>query len=495
MFRAIAFASLLLISPVAAQTCSVMETHKLLPATAESNAGFGDNVAVAGDVMVVGRPQHDVLDPMFISSPGSAEVFERIAGTWQSVAVLRADPIDVQAQFGHCVETDGTVILVGSTVAEVDDGGTLVDSAGAVYVFEKIAGLWTQTQILTSNEPEGGGQFGHSMELDGGALVVGEVEAFYTPNSDSQAGAVHLFLRSGNTFSHSAKIQVPEASFRAQLGQCVAIEGGVIFAGAWKENGGGNEAGAVYVFGFDTVWTVIDKLVPPTPRVRGEFGWSLDVHEGSVVVGGVDYFIGTGQGSAFTFEHAGGGDWVFTQQFNAASTLASDHFGWATRFIDHDTLLVGAILDDDGGPQTGSATLFKRVAGVWTQEGSPFGNADRAAGDLFGFDIDSDGATFIIPAVGNDDGATQNGSVHVFDLVCTLPCPGDIADDFGTIGADGMVSFGDFLALLGLIGPCPGGTPGCVGDIADDFGTLNGGDGMVSFGDFLALLGLIGPCP
>ncbi len=72
-------------------------------------------------------------------------------------------------------------------------------------------------------------------------------------------------------------------------------------------------------------------------------------------------------------------------------------------------------------------------------------------------------------------------------------CPGDIADDFGNLGADGMVSFGDFLALLGLIGPCPGGTPGCTGDIADDFGNL-GADGMVSFGDFLALLGLIGPC-
>ncbi len=73
-------------------------------------------------------------------------------------------------------------------------------------------------------------------------------------------------------------------------------------------------------------------------------------------------------------------------------------------------------------------------------------------------------------------------------------CIGDIADDFGNLGADGMVSFGDFLALLGLLGPCPGGTPGCTGDIADDFGNL-GGDGMVSFGDFLALLGLLGPCP
>ncbi len=76
-------------------------------------------------------------------------------------------------------------------------------------------------------------------------------------------------------------------------------------------------------------------------------------------------------------------------------------------------------------------------------------------------------------------------------------CSGDIADDLGTLGdGDGMVSFGDFLALLGLIGPCGGGTsnPDCTGDIADDFGAL-GGDGMVSFGDFLALLGLIGTCP
>ena len=73
-------------------------------------------------------------------------------------------------------------------------------------------------------------------------------------------------------------------------------------------------------------------------------------------------------------------------------------------------------------------------------------------------------------------------------------CVGDIADDFGILGPDGMVSFGDFLALLGLVGPCPGGTPGCTGDIADDFGIL-GPDGMVSFGDFLALLGLTGPCP
>ncbi len=95
--------------------------------------------------------------------------------------------------------------------------------------------------------------------------------------------------------------------------------------------------------------------------------------------------------------------------------------------------------------------------------------------------------------IGLEFGTDIAEEVVDLDTVGFGTCNGDIADDFGTIGADGMVSFGDFLALLGLIGPCPGGTPGCTGDIADDFGTL-GSDGQVSFGDFLALLGLIGPC-
>ena len=99
------------------------------------------------------------------------------------------------------------------------------------------------------------------------------------------------------------------------------------------------------------------------------------------------------------------------------------------------------------------------------------------------------------PAIGRDGTLIVGGNSTQFRAYRSEPaaCLGDIADDFGTLGADGQVSFGDFLALLGLIGPCPGGTPGCTGDIADDFGTV-GADGQVSFGDFLALLGVIGPC-
>jgi hypothetical protein len=99
------------------------------------------------------------------------------------------------------------------------------------------------------------------------------------------------------------------------------------------------------------------------------------------------------------------------------------------------------------------------------------------------------------------DGLTDSYNAYALQFEMTVtamaggtPCPADFADDFGIPGGDGMVSFGDFLFLLGVAGPCPGGVPGCPGDIADGFG-LPTPDGAVDFGDFLAVLAAAGPCP
>ncbi len=139
-------------------------------------------------------------------------------------------------------------------------------------------------------------------------------------------------------------------------------------------------------------------------------------------------------------------------------------------------------------PGTGDYTLSASSPAIDAGDNAPIA--------AFTLDLAGDARRLDDPATAD----TGTGGAPLVDMGAyefqptALPCPGDIADDFGFLGGDGMVSFGDFLALLGLIGPCPGGIPGCTGDIADDFGFL-GGDGMVSFGDFLALLGLIGPCP
>ena len=151
-------------------------------------------------------------------------------------------------------------------------------------------------------------------------------------------------------------------------------------------------------------------------------------------------------------------------------------------YFEHDLLVVSGIFSADGTLEVN----FDQ--GFVPQLGDQFTVVEAASttGNFAAMSVTG------LPAGLHATAEVTGGTVTV--TVNATPCTGDIADDFGTVGADGQVSFGDFLALLGLIGPCAGGTPGCVGDLADDFGTL-GGDGQVSFGDFLALLGLIGPCP
>ncbi len=151
------------------------------------------------------------------------------------------------------------------------------------------------------------------------------------------------------------------------------------------------------------------------------------------------------------------------------------------------------------------------VFGMYDIQGEPDAELDSYRDAMRQYASDSGGVSFVdLNAVGLDYTQAQplglfSDTLHlsrtgthfyagrVMDVLQFASCPGDIADDFGSGGADGQVSFGDFLALLSLIGPCDAGGIACRGDIADDFGTP-GPDGQVSFGDFLAKLGRIGPC-
>ncbi len=141
-------------------------------------------------------------------------------------------------------------------------------------------------------------------------------------------------------------------------------------------------------------------------------------------------------------------------------------------------------------PGTGDYTLSAASPAIDAGDNAPIA--------AFAFDLAGDARRLDDPATAD----TGTGGSPLVDMGAyefqptAVPCPGDIADDNGTPGADGQVSFGDFLASLGLLGPCGPATsnPDCTGDNADDNGTP-GGDGQVSFGDFLFLLGVLGPCP
>ena len=69
--------------------------------------------------------------------------------------------------------------------------------------------------------------------------------------------------------------------------------------------------------------------------------------------------------------------------------------------------MIGAYVDDDNGSNSGSAYVYVRSNGVWSEQ-QKLTASDGAASDYFGYSVSIDGDTAVIGAYDDDDnGMTQ----------------------------------------------------------------------------------------
>jgi len=101
----------------------------------------------------------------------------------------------------------------------------------------------------------------------------------------------------------------------------------------------------------------------------------------------------------------------YTEQKVTASDVAANDFFGSGIVIDGDTAIIGASGDDDKGPNSGSAYVYIRIDGVWT-ENTKLIAADGVSEDKFGYSIALDGDTAAIGAPFADG---QSGWVYIFN--------------------------------------------------------------------------------
>jgi len=106
--------------------------------------------------------------------------------------------------------------------------------------------------------------------------------------------------------------------------------------------------------------------------------------------------------------------------------------------IDGDTVVIGALGDDDKGSNTGSAYVFTRdtagdLASGWTQLAKLTAGTDGAAGDLFGTSVSISGDTMVIGAYGDNDEGILTGSAYVFSKYVP-PCDASSPPSNGAVG-------------------------------------------------------------
>ncbi len=123
------------------------------------------------------------------------------------------------------------------------------------------------------------------------------------------------------------------------------------------------------------------------------------------------------KGAAYVFVKPYG-SWVDANEdakLTASDGEASDYFGFSVA-LSGDTALVGAYGDDDSGTASGSAYIFVKPTYNWATgtETAKLKASDTVIHDQFGLSVALFNDTALIGAVGDDDGGTNSGSAYLF---------------------------------------------------------------------------------
>jgi hypothetical protein len=261
--------------------------------------------------------------------------------------------------------------------------------------------------------------FGRAIAVSGNTLVVGAAfekgtvtSTLASPNTlCTWCGAAYVYERQGGRWVLTDYLKAYNAEKFDQFGAGVAIEGNTLLVGAVGED---SLPGASYT----------QTLVSDHPG-------------GSI-------------GAVYVYTRSSGGAWNFAQLVKPTGAIDSSDFG-SRLAIDGDTFVAGAAGDDY---QKGSAYVFTRSGGVWTQE-ARLQASNVAIASAFGANLALEGDTLAVGA-GMEDGsftstvgspnalAQDAGAVYIFTRSGTNWTQQKYLKAFNAARGD---SFGDAIAL------------------------------------------------
>lgn len=303
---------------------------------------------------------------------------------------------EVGDRFGHSVSINGTNVLVGT---RYDDTGA--EDAGSAYLFDTTTGNLLQT--FNNPDPQTGDWFGHLVSVNGTYALMG---AYWDDTGAENAGSAYLFdTVTGNilqTFNN------PDPQNNDFFGWAVAVSGTNALIAAHFDDTGAENAGSVYLF--DTITgNLLQTFNNPTPEIGDSFGGFMSISGSKVLIGaGLDNTGAENAGSAYLFDMGTGN---LLQTFTNPNPKSGDLFGH-TVSLSGTKALISSAYDSTEATDTGIAYLFDIETGNLLQT---FNNPTPQSGDRFGFSASLSGTYALIGSPNDDIGATDAGSVYLFD--------------------------------------------------------------------------------
>jgi len=337
---------------------------------------IGADVSISGDSAIVAATTLPGSQYTFVL--GAAYIFTRSGKAWNQAQKLQADGRESAGYgFGLRVGISGHTAIVADPVL------------GAAYLFGRQDGKWNQLEKLQSSAGSSDTAFAQSVAISGNTVLVGA-----NTLDIWNAGSIHFFtcMESGGC-DDGQRLQASDKMKNQYFGHCVAIDGDLAIVGT---DGTTGQPGAAYVFMRQNgTWVETKKLQAEVKLKDNGFGRSVAISGDKVVVGAPRAAHGEGAAYVFTRQN---NDWMQAQTLQAEDKHVGGNFGQSVA-IDGGTVIVGT-----GGkisrPGSGSAYVFKRQNGEWTQTDK----LHQEARSGFGISVAICGTTAFIGAHGNPVG-------------------------------------------------------------------------------------------
>jgi len=149
----------------------LLATIAFVAPTAEAQRGFGNSVAIADGLVIVGEPANQ-------ADPGYVYVYRYQGGEWvEYTAVISPDASEGDG-FGTAIDATDSLVLISAVNGE----------RGTIYVYQTDAdGNWSEAGTIEPTEGDAGDRFGSSIARDGDRLVVG------APAAADRWGSAYIF--------------------------------------------------------------------------------------------------------------------------------------------------------------------------------------------------------------------------------------------------------------------------------------------------------------
>ena len=243
-------------------------TTQLLPSTLMQGDQFGYDVAIDGDLFLVGARKSN---EQRIDS-GSAYLFDRNLGGANSFGIVRQFVADDAVNFdwfGQSVDINNGVVVVGKPIRNGRQ------RTGEVYVYERNEGGTDNWGLVTqTSAPDGGlaNQYGFSVALNDTTLYAG---TRLDQNVSQNAGRVYAHS-AADDWDLSRVVDSYDSANGDYFGQTVAASNTALFVTSPRDDDNGNRSGSVFTEDLTRIETATVTVVVSAPLLAPSLGQRTD---------------------------------------------------------------------------------------------------------------------------------------------------------------------------------------------------------------------------